>query len=40
MVDSRIIVLRRIQRIMRAEGQWRIRYVPRECNKIIPIHFI
>lgn len=34
MTDSGIIVFRRIQWIMKAEGQWRIRYVPRECNLV------
>ncbi|MBA0561366.1 hypothetical protein Golob_018202, partial [Gossypium lobatum] len=31
---SGIIIIRRIQRIMRAEGQWRIRYIPRKCNLV------
>ncbi|MBA0791136.1 hypothetical protein Gohar_015733 [Gossypium harknessii] len=32
--DSGITVLRRVQRIMRSVGQWRIRYIPREDNTI------
>ncbi|MBA0551854.1 hypothetical protein Golob_022715 [Gossypium lobatum] len=33
-MDSRITVLRRVQRITRIEGQWWIRYVPREVNLV------
>ncbi|MBA0838106.1 hypothetical protein Goarm_010202 [Gossypium armourianum] len=33
--DSGITVFRRVQRIMRSEGRWRIRYVPREHNIIV-----
>ncbi|MFQ6654207.1 hypothetical protein Gotur_025288, partial [Gossypium turneri] len=34
MINSSIIMLRRVRRIMRTEGQWCIRYVPREFNEI------
>ncbi|MBA0834328.1 hypothetical protein Goarm_006690, partial [Gossypium armourianum] len=34
MIDSSIIMLRRVRRIIRTEGQWCIRYVPREFNEI------
>lgn len=34
MTDSSIIVLRRVQRIMRFEGNWCIRYIPRDINKV------
>ncbi|MBA0596704.1 hypothetical protein Gorai_013513, partial [Gossypium raimondii] len=33
--DSGITVFRRVQQIMRSEGRWRIRYVPREHNIIV-----
>ncbi|MBA0567158.1 hypothetical protein Golob_011914, partial [Gossypium lobatum] len=33
--DLGITVFRRVQRIMRSEGRWRIRYVPREHNIIV-----
>lgn len=32
--DSGITVLRRVQRVMRTEGKWRIRYVLRENNLV------
>ncbi|KAH1090779.1 hypothetical protein J1N35_018036 [Gossypium stocksii] len=34
-VDSRNTVLRRIKRLLSSEGQWEIKYVPKECNLII-----
>ncbi|MBA0876483.1 hypothetical protein Goshw_019260 [Gossypium schwendimanii] len=34
-VDSSITLLRRVKLILRSEGQWEIKYVPRECNLII-----
>ncbi|KAG8493054.1 hypothetical protein CXB51_010395 [Gossypium anomalum] len=33
-VDSSITVLRRVKRLMLSEGQWEIKYIPRECNII------
>lgn len=33
--DFGIIVLRRTQRIMKAEGTWRIKYIPRSQNSIV-----
>ncbi|MBA0729375.1 hypothetical protein Golax_020519, partial [Gossypium laxum] len=33
-VDSGITLLRRVKRFLRSEGQWEIKYVPRECNLI------
>ncbi|MBA0686089.1 hypothetical protein Goari_013710, partial [Gossypium aridum] len=35
MTDSDIIVLRSVRRIMKTEGQWCIRYVPRDFNKVV-----
>ncbi|MBA0843598.1 hypothetical protein Goarm_000770, partial [Gossypium armourianum] len=34
-VDSDITLLRRVKRFLRSEGQWEIKYVPRECNLIV-----
>ncbi|MBA0634184.1 hypothetical protein Godav_025496 [Gossypium davidsonii] len=34
-VDSGITLLRRVKRFLRSEGQWEIKYVPRECNLIV-----
>lgn len=34
MEDSGTTVLRRVQRILRSEGQWHIRYAPREKNLV------
>ncbi|PPR85890.1 hypothetical protein GOBAR_AA34799 [Gossypium barbadense] len=33
-VDSGITLLRRVKRFLHSEGQWEIKYVPRECNLI------
>ncbi|MBA0817469.1 hypothetical protein Gohar_003616 [Gossypium harknessii] len=33
-MDSGITLLRRVKRILRFEGQWKIKCVPRECNLI------
>ncbi|MBA0797577.1 hypothetical protein Gohar_008259, partial [Gossypium harknessii] len=33
LVESSITVLRRVQQIMRTEGRWLIRYVPREDSR-------
>ncbi|MFQ6649322.1 hypothetical protein Gotur_022901, partial [Gossypium turneri] len=30
--DSSITLIIRIQRVINSEGQWEIRYIPRECN--------
>ncbi|MBA0823672.1 hypothetical protein Goarm_020389, partial [Gossypium armourianum] len=35
LVDSGFTLLRRVKLILRSEGQWEIKYVPRECNLII-----
>ncbi|MBA0798019.1 hypothetical protein Gohar_008656 [Gossypium harknessii] len=35
MVDLGITMLRKVQQIMRAKGQWRIRYIPNECNLVV-----
>ncbi|MBA0560172.1 hypothetical protein Golob_017087 [Gossypium lobatum] len=35
MTDSDIIVLRSVRRIMKTKGQWCIRYVPRDFNKVV-----
>lgn len=35
MADLGITVLRRIQQIIRVEGQWQMRYVTRECNLVV-----
>ncbi|MBA0819410.1 hypothetical protein Gohar_003707, partial [Gossypium harknessii] len=33
-VDSGITLLKRVKWFLRSEGQWEIKYVPRECNLI------
>ncbi|MBA0669491.1 hypothetical protein Goklo_000017 [Gossypium klotzschianum] len=33
--DSRITVLRRTQRIMRAEGTWKVKHIPRNRNLVV-----
>ncbi|MBA0560243.1 hypothetical protein Golob_017154 [Gossypium lobatum] len=33
--DSRITVLRRTQRIMRAEGMWKVKHIPRNHNLVV-----
>ncbi|KAH1047516.1 hypothetical protein J1N35_038300 [Gossypium stocksii] len=32
--DFGITLLRRIKRLLRSEGQWNVKHVPRECNLI------
>ncbi|KAK5840501.1 hypothetical protein PVK06_009402 [Gossypium arboreum] len=34
LVDAGITVIRRVQWIMRTEGQWLIMYIPREINLV------
>ncbi|KAK5820373.1 hypothetical protein PVK06_025420 [Gossypium arboreum] len=35
MTDYGIIMLRRVRRLMKIEGQWCIRYVPRDFKKVV-----